>query len=90
MQKVGDMPKSKRKIGRPETHPVKKIIGFTKEQLAIVENWRAKQRPIPNLSEAIRQLMERGLEVIEAKEAKETKEARSRSKSEPRAPHPDL
>jgi len=26
-----------------------------------VENWRAKQRPVPNLSEAIRRLVELGL-----------------------------
>ena len=48
-------------IGRPETHPVKKVIGFTEEMLAAVESWRAKQKPIPNLSEAIRQLVGIGL-----------------------------
>ena len=40
-------------VGRPETHPVKKIIGFTEEMIEAVENWRAKQRPVPNLSEAL-------------------------------------
>ena len=50
-------------IGRPETHPVKKVIGFTDEMLANVETWRAKQRPVPNLSEAIRRLVELGLKV---------------------------
>ena len=48
-------------VGRPETHPVKKIIGFTEEMIEAVENWRAKQRPVPNLSEAIRRLVELGL-----------------------------
>ena len=48
-------------IGRPETHPVKKVIGFSEEMLAAVEAWRAKQKPIPNLSEAIRRLVELGL-----------------------------
>jgi hypothetical protein len=48
-------------IGRPETHPVKKVIGFTQEMLADVEVWRARQRPVPNLSEAIRRLVELGL-----------------------------
>jgi Arc/MetJ-type ribon-helix-helix transcriptional regulator len=48
-------------IGRPETHPVKKVIGFTEEMLVDVESWRAKQKPIPNLSEAIRQLVGLGL-----------------------------
>ena len=47
-------------VGRPETHPVKKIIGFTEEMIEAVENWRAKQRPVPNLSEAIRRLVEFG------------------------------
>jgi hypothetical protein len=48
-------------IGRPETHPVKKVIGFTEEMLKAVEKWRAKQKPIPNVSEAIRRLVEIGL-----------------------------
>ena len=41
-------------IGRPETHPVKKVIGFSEEMIDAVETWRAKQKPVPNLSEAIR------------------------------------
>jgi hypothetical protein len=48
-------------IGRPETHPVKKIIGFGEEMIAAVESWRAKKKPVPNLSEAIRRLVELGL-----------------------------
>ena len=48
-------------IGRPETHPVKKVIGFTEEMIAAVESWRAKQKPVPNLSEAIRKLVDLGL-----------------------------
>jgi hypothetical protein len=48
-------------IGRPETHPVKKVIGFTEEMVDAVEKWRAKQKPVPNLSEAIRRLVELGL-----------------------------
>jgi hypothetical protein len=45
-------------IGRPETHPIKKVIGFYEEMIDAVEKWRAKQRPVPNLSEAIRRLVE--------------------------------
>ena len=45
----------------PETHPVKKIIGFNEEMIAVVESWRPKQKPVPNLSEAIRRLVELGL-----------------------------
>ena len=48
-------------IGRPETHPVKKVLGFTEKMIADVEAWRAKQKPVPNLSEAIRRLVELGL-----------------------------
>ena len=48
-------------IGRPETHPVKKVIGFTDEMIANVELWRAKQKPVPNVSEAIRRLVELAL-----------------------------
>jgi hypothetical protein len=48
-------------IGRPETHPIKKIIGFTEEMIEAIEVWRAKQFPVPNLSEAIRRLVEIGL-----------------------------
>jgi hypothetical protein len=47
--------------GRPETHPIKKIIGFTQGMIDAIETWRGKQRPVPNLSEAIRQLVEIGL-----------------------------
>ena len=48
-------------IGRPETHPIKKVIGFTAEMIDAIEIWRAKQRPVPNMSEAIRRLVEIGL-----------------------------
>jgi hypothetical protein len=50
-------------IGRPETHPIKKVLGFSEEMVDAVENWRAKQKPVPNLSEAIRRLVELGLRV---------------------------
>jgi hypothetical protein len=50
-------------IGRPETHPVKKVIGFSEEMIRSVETWRAKQKPVPNVSEAIRRLVELGLTV---------------------------
>jgi hypothetical protein len=49
-------------IGRPETHPVKKVLGLTEEMVTAVESWRAKQKPpVPNFSEAIRRLVELGL-----------------------------
>jgi hypothetical protein len=46
-------------IGRPETHPIKKVIGFSEEMIAAVES----RGPVPNLSEAIRRLVELGLKV---------------------------
>lgn len=48
-------------VGRPESHPIKKVIGFTEEMMAAIEAWRAKQKPVPNVSETIRRLVERGL-----------------------------
>ena len=50
-------------MGRPELYPVKKVIGFERKMLAAIEKWRAKQRPIPNVSEAIRRLVALGLAV---------------------------
>lgn len=46
---------------RPEILPVKKVIGFTNEMMEAIETWRAKQRPVPNVSDAIRQLIDIGL-----------------------------
>jgi CheY-like chemotaxis protein len=41
--------------GESETHPIEKVLGFTEEMVD------AKQKPIPNSSEAIRRLVELGL-----------------------------
>lgn len=46
---------------RPEIYPIKKMIGFTADMLETIDKWRAKQRPIPNVSDAIRQLIQVGL-----------------------------
>jgi hypothetical protein len=46
---------------RPELYPVKKVVGFDQKMIDAVEKWRAKQKPIPNASEAIRRLVELGL-----------------------------
>jgi hypothetical protein len=48
-------------MARPETHPIKKLISLNADMVAAIEAWRAKQRPVPNLSEAIRRLVELGL-----------------------------
>lgn len=46
---------------RPEIYPIKKLVKFSTDMLDAIESWRAKQRPIPNVSDAIRQLIEIGL-----------------------------
>ncbi|MET4721869.1 hypothetical protein ABIF64_005912 [Bradyrhizobium japonicum] len=46
---------------RPEIYPVKKLVGLSEAMLDAIDKWRAKQRPIPNVSDAIRQLIEIGL-----------------------------
>jgi hypothetical protein len=46
---------------RPELYPVKKVIGFDQAMMDAIEKWRAKQRPIPTASDAIRKLIDLGL-----------------------------
>ncbi|WP_167772392.1 hypothetical protein [Bradyrhizobium frederickii] len=46
---------------RPEIYPIKKLVGLSENMLEAIDKWRAKQRPIPNVSDAIRQLIEIGL-----------------------------
>jgi hypothetical protein len=46
---------------RRELFPVKKVVGFEQSMIDAIEKWRAKQTPIPNVSEAIRRLVELAL-----------------------------
>ncbi len=46
---------------RLELYPVKKIVGFDEPMMSAIERWRSKQKPIPNVSESIRRLVELGL-----------------------------
>ena len=48
-------------MARPELYPVKKVIGFDRPMLDAIEAWRAKRKPIPTVSDAIRKLIELGL-----------------------------
>ena len=48
---------------RPELYPVKKVVAFEDAMIDAIETWRAKQKPVPNVSEAIRRLVELGLKV---------------------------
>jgi hypothetical protein len=66
-------------IGRPETHPLKKVIGFSEEMIEAVETWRAKQKPVPNVSEAIRRLVELGLKARKSWWAPKSQIAAARS-----------
>ena len=54
-------------MSRPELYPFKKMIGFNADMLDAIEKWRAEQRPIPNFSDAIRQLIEDGLAAAKSK-----------------------
>src|SRR5258707_10233656 len=64
---------------RPELYPVKKVVGFDQEMLDAIEKWRAKQKPIPNVSDAIRRLVELGLSVkTKAKQPSPARAARAK------------
>jgi hypothetical protein len=49
-----------RRMARPKTYPIKKVIGFDPEMLERIRNFRFDQR-IDTESDAIRQLIETGL-----------------------------
>jgi hypothetical protein len=49
-----------RRMARPKTYPIKKVIGFDSEMLERIRNFRFDQR-IDTESDAIRQLIETGL-----------------------------
>jgi hypothetical protein len=46
---------------RPEPYPVKQLVGFDQAMIDDVEEWRAKQTPIPEMSQAIRRLVGKAL-----------------------------
>jgi hypothetical protein len=46
---------------RSELFPVKKVVGFDQNMIDAIDAWRAEQKPLPNVSEAIRRLVEIGL-----------------------------
>jgi hypothetical protein len=52
-------------------------IRFPQSFLDRVEEWRASQRPIPQWGIAIRQLAERGLEIIEKEKTDKKKGGKS-------------
>ncbi len=46
---------------KPSLYPVKKVIGFDEELLKAVDAWRGARTPIPNASDAIRQILTKHL-----------------------------
>ena len=48
-------------MARTQLYPVKKVIGFDDELLRAVEAWRRNRTPIPNVSDAIRQILAKHL-----------------------------
>ena len=52
-------------MGRPPTHPIKKLISLTPEQAQAISDYRFDAR-IPSENEAIRDLIEKGLSVVRA------------------------
>jgi|GEM_PF-3428122 len=44
-------------MGRVEKFPVKKVVGFDQALLDRLDEYRRKQTPLPNLSDAIRDLL---------------------------------
>ena len=65
---------------RPELYPVKKVIGFNREQLSAIDRWRRSQSPIPTVSDAIRQLVEQSLAAT--KSARRSREETSEKAAE--------
>lgn len=48
-------------MGKPSLYPVKKVIGFDETLLKAVDAWRGGRTPIPNVSDAIRQILSKHL-----------------------------
>ena len=48
-------------MAKSSLYPVKKVIGFDEELLKAVDSWRGGRTPIPNASDAIRQILTKHL-----------------------------
>ena len=49
-------------MAKPLKYPTKKIVSFSDDMIRAIDDWRVKQRPLPNQNEAIRRLIEKGIE----------------------------
>ena len=47
--------------GRPPSFPIKKVLGFNKELMAEIDDWRRHQEEVPTFSDAVRELVRLGL-----------------------------
>ncbi|MFV0295043.1 MAG: hypothetical protein ACK5JT_02865 [Hyphomicrobiaceae bacterium] len=48
-------------MARPQQFPIKKMIGFDQEMMDAIDGYRRDQETIPNISEAIRDLLTEAL-----------------------------
>lgn len=44
-------------MARPQQFPIKKLVGFDQEMMNAIDSYRRDQPSIPNISEAIRDLL---------------------------------
>lgn len=49
------------RVGRPVEFPNKKLIGFDQDMLDAIDSWQKSQQVPPTFSDAVRLLVERGL-----------------------------
>jgi hypothetical protein len=49
-------------VSRAQLYPTKKVVGFDQKMLDAIDDWRRGEKPIPSVSEAIRRLIELGLQ----------------------------
>lgn len=43
---------------KPLKYPIKVLIGFDDDQIALIDEWRRKQKDLPTRSESIRRLLD--------------------------------
>jgi len=48
-------------VPRPQKFPIKKVVGFDQEMMDAIDKYRRDQEVIPNISEAIRELLSASL-----------------------------
>jgi hypothetical protein len=56
-----DLYMPKKRVGRPEIYPVKKLIRIDEDMNDGIERWRKQQTPVPTVTDAIRALIALGL-----------------------------